>query len=214
LQDTTQLNPRFGDKADLLALSAELHKRGMFLMVDIVVNHVVANPAPTVQEMIDLNPDLLWRKVEQYHPRCPMDYGNTTSVEVCWMGDDKLPLADVNTENVEVIQTLQTWIHDFVTEFGVDGLRIDGESPRAGRFEVAQLISWSRPSQPPSTSDPSIGNRSAHPRECSVSAKCMAATLREFSARSTTLRGEMAHEMFRSTAKRLRSSRSTIWIRC
>jgi alpha-amylase len=135
-QDTTQLNPRFGDKADLLALSAELHKRGMFLMVDIVVNHVVANPAPTVQEMIDLNPDLLWRKVEQYHPRCPMDYGNTTSVEVCWMGDDKLPLADVNTENVEVIQALQTWIHDFVAEFGVDGLRIDGKSPHPGRTEV------------------------------------------------------------------------------
>lgn len=52
------------------------------------------------------------------------------------MGDDKLPLADVNTENVEVIQTLQTWIHDFVTEFGVDGLRIDGESLHAERTEV------------------------------------------------------------------------------
>jgi alpha-amylase len=52
------------------------------------------------------------------------------------MGDDKLPLADVNTENVEVIQALQTWIHDFVAEFGVDGLRIDGESPYAGRTEV------------------------------------------------------------------------------
>ena len=47
------------------------------------------------------------------------------------MGDDRLPLADVNTEHVEVIQGLQTWIHDFVTEFGVDGLRIDGGFERS-----------------------------------------------------------------------------------
>lgn len=45
-----------------------------------------------------------------------------------WMGDDRLPLPDVNTENVEVIQGLQKWITEFVTGFGVDGLRIDGAS--------------------------------------------------------------------------------------
>ena len=50
-------------------------------MVDIVVNHVAVEPAASAQEMIDHNPALLWRKEEQYHVRCPMDYGNTTSVE-------------------------------------------------------------------------------------------------------------------------------------
>lgn len=86
VQDTTLLNPRFGDKNDLLALSDALHQRGMFLMVDIVVNHVAAEPAGTTREMIEKNQGLLWRKEEQYHERCPTDYGNTTSVELWWVG--------------------------------------------------------------------------------------------------------------------------------
>jgi len=43
------------------------------------------------------------------------------------MGDAQLPLVDVNTEHVEVIQGLQAWITSFVQEYGVDGLRIDGQ---------------------------------------------------------------------------------------
>ncbi len=44
------------------------------------------------------------------------------------MGDDRLPLMDVNTEHPHVIKTLQDWIKDYVKEFSIDGLRIDGES--------------------------------------------------------------------------------------
>jgi Alpha amylase, catalytic domain len=40
--DVSQLNPRFGTSADLKLLSAELHRRGMFLMVDLVLNNVMA----------------------------------------------------------------------------------------------------------------------------------------------------------------------------
>lgn len=44
-----------------------------------------------------------------------------------WLGDDKLPLMDVNTEDQEVIDTLQAYIKNFVQEYKIDGLRIDGE---------------------------------------------------------------------------------------
>lgn len=44
-----------------------------------------------------------------------------------WLGDEKLPLPDVNTENPTVIAALQTWIKQFVQDYSVDGLRIDGE---------------------------------------------------------------------------------------
>lgn len=38
--DIGQLNSRFGTADDLKKLSDEVHRRGMLLMVDIVVNHV------------------------------------------------------------------------------------------------------------------------------------------------------------------------------
>lgn len=40
--DLTSVNKHFGSPDDLKALSAELHKRGMYLMLDIVVNHLVS----------------------------------------------------------------------------------------------------------------------------------------------------------------------------
>lgn len=42
IADLSQLNPRFGTSDDLKALSAELHKRNMYLMVDVVVNNVMS----------------------------------------------------------------------------------------------------------------------------------------------------------------------------
>ena len=38
-QNIDELNPRFGTSDDLKALSNALHGRGMYLMVDVVVNH-------------------------------------------------------------------------------------------------------------------------------------------------------------------------------
>jgi len=37
-RDITQLNAHFGTDADLRELTSALHSRGMYLMVDIVVN--------------------------------------------------------------------------------------------------------------------------------------------------------------------------------
>jgi len=39
-QDIYAVNQNFGTEADLIALSAALHARGMYLMVDIVTNHM------------------------------------------------------------------------------------------------------------------------------------------------------------------------------
>ena len=97
------------------------------------------------------------------------------------MGDDRLPLADVNTEHVEVIQGLQTWIRDFVTEFGVDGLRIDGGFQRSDQTRFMRRMSSLHPppSQLPNTFDPSFGNLSVQLLACSVSAKSLETILRE-----------------------------------
>jgi alpha-amylase len=39
-QNIYELNSNFGTKDDLINLSAALHSRGMYLMVDVVTNHM------------------------------------------------------------------------------------------------------------------------------------------------------------------------------
>jgi uncharacterized lipoprotein YddW (UPF0748 family) len=43
------------------------------------------------------------------------------------MGDEQVPLADVDTTNPTVIQRYGEWIEAFVKEYKIDGLRIDGK---------------------------------------------------------------------------------------
>lgn len=130
--DPHELNPRFGSEADLHALVDAVHARGMYIMVDVVVNNI---PSLSTNEYLD--PGALsasgsfWTQTDYFHHQCWIDYGNTTSVQQCWLGDDKLPLMDVNTEHPDVISGLQSWIADFVSTYKIDGLRIDGESLQA-----------------------------------------------------------------------------------
>lgn len=63
----------------------------------------------------------------QYHPYCPVDWNNITSIQECWLGDTKVALPDVNTEDPVVISAYGEWIQSLVQEYGIDGLRIDGE---------------------------------------------------------------------------------------
>ncbi|KAJ2931426.1 hypothetical protein H1R20_g5722, partial [Candolleomyces eurysporus] len=118
--DITQLNDHFGTADDLKALSAEVHRRGMFLMVDVVVNHVMVTS--TTQ------PDYsqcFFKDASFYHPYCPIQWNNLTSEQLCWMGDERVPLADVDTTNPTVIQRYEEWVANFVKEYSIDGLRID-----------------------------------------------------------------------------------------
>ena len=64
----------------------------------------------------------------QYHPYCPIQWGNTTSEQNCWLGDTNVTLPDVNTQDPGVVSAYTTWIKALVDEFKIDGLRIDGKS--------------------------------------------------------------------------------------
>ncbi|KAL7421747.1 hypothetical protein Q5752_003518 [Cryptotrichosporon argae] len=135
VDDPTALNPRFGTHADLLALSDALHARGMWLMVDIVVNNIPAlstnDSTNTTALAADTN---LWTLPEYFHEFCWIDYSNTTSVEYCWLGDDKVALMDVNTEHPHVISTLEAWIANLTATYSIDGLRIDAAKHIAPAF--------------------------------------------------------------------------------
>jgi len=119
IQDASQLNDKFGTAADLKALSAEVHRRGMYLMVDIVINNVVATSTT-----LDYSA-YMFKEEEQYHPYCPVSWGNRTSEQHCWLGDTTVALPDVNTDDATVQATYGDWIQTLVQEYEIDGLRID-----------------------------------------------------------------------------------------
>ncbi|KAK5120650.1 hypothetical protein LTR85_006008 [Meristemomyces frigidus] len=124
-QDLYELNSNFGTADDLKALSAALHARGMYLMVDIVVNHNGYNGAPSTIDYSVFNP---FNDEKYYHPYCSIDYSDTsnaTNIEQCWVGDESVPLPDLRTEDADVASGYQTWISQLVSDYSIDGLRID-----------------------------------------------------------------------------------------
>jgi alpha-amylase len=122
--DVLNLNPHFGTSDDLKALSDALHARGMFLMVDVVVNFVASLSTDTSDAAL-ASQDTPFKKAEYFHPKCWIDYSNQISAEQCWMGDDKVALMDLNTENAFVQETMNQMIKDLVATYQIDGLRID-----------------------------------------------------------------------------------------
>ncbi|KAF8885592.1 glycoside hydrolase family 13 protein [Infundibulicybe gibba] len=123
------LNSHYGTADDLKALSSALHSRKMFLMVDVVVNHLVGFPkngtAGQAPEY-DFSTLAPFNQQSNFHPECLIkDYNNQTDVEQCWLGDEALPLADLNTEDPAVVKTMNDWIGNLVKTYSIDGVRVD-----------------------------------------------------------------------------------------
>ncbi|KAJ3562448.1 hypothetical protein NP233_g9563 [Leucocoprinus birnbaumii] len=124
-QNLNGLNSNFGSQDDLKELSDSLHTRGMFLMLDVVVNHFAALNA-TDQGETDFSAISPFNSATQFHPKCLItDFNNQTDVEQCWIGDDLFPLPDLNTEDSAIVQTMNNWIKSLVQTYNADGLRID-----------------------------------------------------------------------------------------
>ncbi|ESZ96048.1 glycoside hydrolase family 13 protein [Sclerotinia borealis F-4128] len=119
-EDIYSVNPHFGTADDLLALSDALHARGMFLMIDVVVNHMGSPPTVDYSRYVPFNDS------SYYHPKSMItNYDNQQDCEEGWLGDGHVSLPDLNTEDPNVVITLQSWITKIVQKFKIDGLRID-----------------------------------------------------------------------------------------
>ncbi|KAF9021065.1 glycoside hydrolase family 13 protein [Hymenopellis radicata] len=126
-EDLNSLNSNFGSADDLKSLATALHGKGMYLMVDVVVNHFVANPSgASLPQTFDYSSLLPLSASSDFHPECFItDYNNQTDVEQCWLGDASMPLLDVDTENSTIAQIFNDWVGNLVKEYSVDGIRID-----------------------------------------------------------------------------------------
>jgi alpha-amylase len=123
-QDIYSLNSAFGTAADLQALSTALHTRGMYLMVDVVTNHLAFNGPPNTTDFSTFGPP--FNTQAAFHQTCPVDYSNSTSVQQCWAGDNVVTLPDLRNEDAAVKQAFSRWIGQLVQNYTIDGLRLDG----------------------------------------------------------------------------------------
>jgi len=124
-QSLYEINLAFGSEEDLVQLIDEIHKRGMLVMLDIVVNHM-AIPGPPTDDL-DYSIMHPFNKEEYYHPYCANGYDDEdlTNLQNCWLGGEGALLADLDTESEEVQQMLALWIRNQIWKYGIDGLRID-----------------------------------------------------------------------------------------
>jgi alpha-amylase len=133
VNDLTKINQRFGSEDDLHKLVDAVHKRDMYIMVDVAINGI-----PSLSNTTIPPEGSMWTKPEQFHDFCEIDWStelsNDKQVKDCSLGDSNLWLLDVNTENPEVVSTLNSWISDYVATYKIDGLRIDAAKHVPGEF--------------------------------------------------------------------------------
>ena len=124
-QNLYEINPHFGGADGLSFLVEECHKRDVWVMVDVVGNHMGIPPNYDFSQVTPFN------ESRYYHdcalagcprPNCWInDFNDQPQVELCRL--DGLP--DLNQTDTFVSSTLYSWISDLVTKFDIDGLRID-----------------------------------------------------------------------------------------
>lgn len=117
-----EINENFGTAQDLKDLSSALHDRGMFLMVDVVINHFGSVDA---YPDVDFSSYYPFNSSSYFHPYCVItDYSNTTitAIENCWLTSY---LPDVATEQTDIQAMYADWIQWLIAEYDIDGLRLD-----------------------------------------------------------------------------------------
>lgn len=127
-QDWYALNENFGTSDDLKELSRELHSRDMYLMVDVVINDM-AIPIKgdmTAETVIDYSKFNPFNDSKYYHPWCNLtSYFDIPVAQKCWLGSSVVALPDLDTESPLVASMINTWITSLVSNYSIDGLRID-----------------------------------------------------------------------------------------
>ncbi|KAL4736807.1 glycoside hydrolase superfamily [Aspergillus similis] len=117
------IDTNLGTADDIRALSEALHDRGMYLMLDVVANHMAYNGPGGSTDFSKFTP---FNSASYFHSYCAIsNYDNQWQVENCYLGDDTVSLTDLNTQSSEVRNIWYDWIEDIVANYSVDGLRID-----------------------------------------------------------------------------------------
>jgi len=113
-----EINEYFGTPEELKELIQTCHERDIWVMVDVVANHIGYVDNNDYSSIVPFNDS------KHYNPYLPcedVDPMNTTAFESCWLSG----LPDLDQNNPFVKETLINWIADFVKTYDFDALRID-----------------------------------------------------------------------------------------
>ena len=98
--DLYSLNDHFGDEASLKSLIKTAHAKGVWVMLDVVANHV----APVDTSYTQINP---FNESYYYHDKCQIeDWNDQDEVENCRLAN----LPDLDQNNDYVRSTLIDWV--------------------------------------------------------------------------------------------------------
>jgi glycosidase len=133
--DMYAVDEHFGSLADLKALAAALHQRGMKLVLDMVPNHVGAT-----HPWVDDSPEPDWfHGTKENHTTAQGDFKPLVDPHASWRDQRDVThgwfagiLPDLNQENPAVADYLTQNAVWWVEETGIDGIRLD-TFPYVGR---------------------------------------------------------------------------------
>ena len=129
-QDLYKLNEHFGTVDDLNSLISEVHKRNMYVMVDVVANEMgydIGNEKMTDQTPIDYSVFQPFNSSNDYTPFCPIvDWNDNHQLLECWLGSEVVATPRLKTTDPAISKTLNEWIKDLVGTYKIDGIRLDG----------------------------------------------------------------------------------------
>ena len=136
-----KINEHFGSAQDLKDLVKAAHDKDIWVMVDVVANHV----GPVGYDFEKVIP---FNSSEYYHEPCLItDWNNQWMVENCRLSN----LPDLKQESEYVTSEFIKWIRWLVQEYNFDGIRIDSvpEVPKwfwdkftaaAGVFQIGECF--------------------------------------------------------------------------
>lgn len=140
-RDFEKINSNFGSEASLKNLVNIAHSMDIWVMVDVVANHV----GPVGTDFGRISP---FNQASHYHSECEIrDWNNQWQVENCRL----CGLPDLDQSNSYVRNYLKSWIKNHVSKYGFDGIRIDTVpevekgfwsefSSSAGVFSIGEVL--------------------------------------------------------------------------
>jgi alpha-amylase len=108
-------NSHFGTEQDLIDFVNAAHAKGIWVMVDVVANHV----GPVNMDFSQITP---YNQAVHYHTDCQINnWNDQNEVQYCRLAN----LPDLDQDNPYVRSELKSWVANIVSHFGFDGIRID-----------------------------------------------------------------------------------------
>eukprot|EP00826_Nyctotherus_ovalis_P038421 TRINITY_DN359_c0_g1_i12.p1 TRINITY_DN359_c0_g1~~TRINITY_DN359_c0_g1_i12.p1 ORF type:complete len:271 (-),score=41.57 TRINITY_DN359_c0_g1_i12:71-883(-) len=116
--DMYKINPHFGTDEDLKELIRQCHKQDIWVMVDVVANHV----ACIGEDYGRIHP---FNKREHYHNPCQIDFNRMWQDKYMRENCRLFCLPDLDQSNPYVRSELKRWVRYIIDTYGFDGIRID-----------------------------------------------------------------------------------------